>query len=80
MIIAPIGFCLNAWSPVGGITWEGFGGMVLLEEVCHRAWALSFQKSRPFPVISLYLMPVDQYGSSSMSIYLPACPLPWSLP
>lgn len=26
---------LNSWSFVGGSTWEGLGGMVFLEEVCH---------------------------------------------
>ena len=25
---------------VGGAVWEGIGGMVLLEEVCHWEWAL----------------------------------------
>ena len=34
--------CLNAWFPVGGTILEGLGGVVLLEEVCHRGWALRF--------------------------------------
>lgn len=27
--------CLNVWSLRSGATWEGLGGMALLEEVCH---------------------------------------------
>lgn len=38
---------LNACSPVSGTAWEGLGGVVLLEKVCHREWALSFQKPMP---------------------------------
>ena len=26
---------LSVWFPVGGTVWEGLGGVVLLEEVCH---------------------------------------------
>lgn len=31
---------LNAWHPVGGTIWRGYGGGVaLLEKVCHWGWA-----------------------------------------
>ena len=33
----------NAWSPVGGTVWKGFGGVALLEEVCPRGRALRLQ-------------------------------------
>ena len=38
---------LSAWYQVGGIIWEGLGGMALLETVCHLGWALRLQKPRP---------------------------------
>jgi hypothetical protein len=36
--------CLNAWLSVGGTVWEGLGGVAFWKEVCHRGWALKFQK------------------------------------
>lgn len=35
--------------PIGGTIWEGLGGVALLGEVCHRGWALKFQKPLPGP-------------------------------
>ena len=31
--------CLNTLSPVAGTVWEGLGGVVSLEELCHWRWA-----------------------------------------
>jgi hypothetical protein len=36
--------------PVGGTVWEGRGGVVLLEEVCHCGRAFRFQRLVPFSV------------------------------
>lgn len=44
---------LNAWFLVSGTVWEGFGGVALLEEGCHRRWALRFQILTSFSVSSL---------------------------
>jgi hypothetical protein len=48
--------CLNTWSSIGGIVWEGLGGVDLLEEVCHWGWALRFNRVAPLLVCSLCLM------------------------
>lgn len=71
---------LNVWSPVGGTVWEGFGGVALLEEVCHCLWALRFPKSHPIPKwLSLPLV-VDKDVSFQPLLqhhaHLPAAPEP----
>lgn len=40
---------LNYWSGVGDTVWEGFGGVVVLEEVCHWGLALQLQSLLPSP-------------------------------
>ena len=50
--------CLNTWL-LDGTVGEGLGG-VALEELCHWAQALTFQKPTPFSVISLCFMLLDQ--------------------
>lgn len=49
----------NAWSSVGGTVWKGLEGVDFLEEVCHRGWAVRFQKPAPFQVSFLCLVLVD---------------------
>lgn len=34
-----------------GAVWEGLGGVVLLEEVCHAGQTLRFKGHAPFPVL-----------------------------
>ena len=66
---------LNTWSPVGGNIWEGLGGVVLLEEVCHWGWDLRFKKPTSFPVSSLgFCLSVTRELSATASApCLPAC-------
>ena len=53
------------------------GGVALLEEVCHRGWALRFKKLKPDPVAhSLFLLPLDPdvgLSDTSLAPSLPAC-------
>lgn len=35
---------LNAWSPIDGTAWEGWGSVALLEEVWH--WPVGFESSK----------------------------------
>lgn len=64
MGMVPTGSCLNTWSLIAETDWEGLGGVVFgigvtfLEEVCHCAWALRFQK--PMPGSVSLLRPMDQ--------------------
>lgn len=44
--------CLNVWSQDSRTSWEGLGGMAMLEEVCHHGQVLRFQ-SMPSLVSSL---------------------------
>lgn len=39
---SPTGSCLN--TLIGGTVWEGVGGVVLLEEICH--WGMGFEVSK----------------------------------
>ena len=41
---------VNDCLPVGGIVWEGLGGVSSLEEVYDWGWALNFQKPMSGPV------------------------------
>lgn len=51
------------WSPQAYVwtleSWEGLGGMALLEEAYHCGHALGFQKPMPFPVSALGLLYED---------------------
>lgn len=41
----------NARSSGSGTSWEGLGGKLLLEEVCHWRWSLEFQKPKLVPML-----------------------------
>jgi len=64
---------LNTQALAGGTVWEGFGGVALLEEVCHWEWALRFQRSMPFPVSALCLLLMDRHVSSQLLLPQHAC-------
>lgn len=53
---------LEYWMPIDGAVWEGLGGVVLLEEVCHWGWALMLKLTR-FLVIALCLVLVSDLNS-----------------
>ena len=51
---------------------EGLGGVALLAEVCHWAWALRFQKPMPGPMSPS--LPTDQDVALNFSNTMPAMP------
>lgn len=57
---------LNVWSPVGGIVWEGLGGVVLLKEFCHGEQALRFQKTGAISQSALCLLLAIQDVSAQL--------------
>lgn len=47
--------CLTTWPLVAVTVWGGLGGVILLEEVCHRGWALR-SKASPNPWFALFAL------------------------
>ena len=44
--------CIHTWLSVGGTVWEGLGGVVLSEEVCHQEGGS--QRLVPFSALFLH--------------------------
>lgn len=65
---------LNVWSPVGGIVWEGLGGVALLKEFCHWEQALRFHKTGAISQSALCLLFAIQDVSTQLFLapYLPS--------
>lgn len=62
--------CLNVWSLVAGIVWEGVGGVVLLEEECH--WGvIEISNIQPLST-HLSLLPVSGVNMLSQQLQLPS--------
>lgn len=51
-------------SQIGAVAWKRLSSMTLMEEVCHKEWALTFEKTKAIPaVLFACLLYVGQYGS-----------------
>ena len=55
---------------VNKFVWEGLGGVVLLEKVCHWGWVLRFQKLTPDLVSDSVSLSLSLFPSVSVSVSL----------
>jgi len=78
----PCSYNLNTWPPVGGTTWEGIGGVVLLEGVCQ--WGVGFDVSKAHAFLSKLSLPCVCGSRCKALSYcfstMPACLLLYSPP
>lgn len=66
---------LSAGSLGSATTWKGFVSVAMLDELCHRSWALGFKILKPGPMsLSLSVPPSDQDVEASAPSPAP-CPL-----